>query len=78
MIIINKDNIDFLIEKSRIKHTAKEEIIAVTNQLFEVQEILLQMESDTTIYSFEAYIEAKDLEHTLINYLSTLTGGVRW
>ena len=78
MIIINKDNIDLLIEKSRIKHTAKEEIIAVTNQLFEVQEILLQMESDTIIYSFYAYIEAKDLEHTLINYLATLTGGVRW
>ena len=49
MIIINKDNIDFLIEKSRIRHTVKEEIIAVTNQLFEVQEIILQMESGSQI-----------------------------
>ena len=77
-MIVTKENVDTLIEKSKIKIVIQEEIIAVVNQLFEVQQYIMEMDSGTIDYSYDVYLDSKDMEDKLIRYLSTLTGGVRW
>ena len=48
-MIVTKENVETLIEKSKIKIVIQEEIIAVVNQLFEVQYI---MEMDRIDYNY--------------------------
>ena len=77
-MIITKYNVEELIEKSKLKKVIQEEIIAVVNQLFEVQQYIIEMDSGTIDYDYDVYIDSRDIEDKLIRYLSTLTGGVRW
>ena len=77
-MIITKNNVEELIEKSKLKKVIQEEIIAVVNQLFEVQQYIIEMDSGTIDYDYDVYIDSRDIEDKLIRYLSTLTGGVRW
>ena len=77
-MIITKYNVEELIEKSKLKKVIQEEIIAVVNQLFEVQQYIIEMDSGTIDYDYDVYIDIRDIEDKLIRYLSTLTGGVRW
>lgn len=77
-MIITIDNVEDLIEKSKLKIVIQEEIIAVVNQLFEVQQYIMEMDSGTIDYNYDVYLDSRDMEDKLIRYLSTLTGGVRW
>lgn len=77
-MIITKYNVEELIEKSKLKKVIQEEIIAVVNQLFEVQQYIIEMDSGTIDYDYDVYIDSRDIEDKLIRYLSTLIGGVRW
>lgn len=77
-MIVTKENVEDLIEKSKLKIVIQEEIIAVVNQLFEVQQYIMEMDSGTIDYNYDVYLDSRDMEDKLIRYLSTLTGGVRW
>ena len=77
-MIVTKENVEDLIEKSKLKIVIQEEIIAVVNQLFEVQQYIIEMDSGTIDYDYDVYIDSRDIEDKLIRYLATLTGGVRW
>ena len=77
-MIITEENVEDLIEKSKLKIVIQEEIIAVVNQLFEVQQFIMEMDSGTIDYNYDVYLDSRDMEDKLIRYLSTLTGGVRW
>ena len=77
-MIVTKENVEDLIEKSKLKKVIQEEIIAVVNQLFEVQQYIIEMDSGTIDYDYDVYLDSRDMEDKLIRYLSTLTGGVRW
>ena len=77
-MIITKNNVEELIEKSKLKKVIQEEIITVVNQLFEVQQYIIEMDSGTIDYDYDVYIDSRDIEDKLIRYLTTLTGGVRW
>ena len=77
-MIVTVDNVEALIEKSKLKIVIQEEIIAVVNQLFEVQQFIMEMDSGTIDYNYDVYLDSRDMEDKLIRYLSTLTGGVRW
>lgn len=77
-MIVTKENVEDLIEKSKLKIVIQEEIIAVVNQLFEVQQFIMEMDSGTIDYNYDVYLDSRDMEDKLIRYLSTLTGGVRW
>ena len=77
-MIVTKENVEDLIEKSKLKIVIQEEIIAVVNQLFEVQQYIIEMDSGTIDYNYDVYLDSRDMEDKLIRYLTTLTGGVRW
>ena len=77
-MIVTKENVEDLIEKSKLKIVIQEEIIAVVNQLFEIQQYIMEMDSGTIDYNYDVYLDSRDMEDKLIRYLSTLTGGVRW
>ena len=77
-MIVTKENVEDLIEKSKLKIVIQEEIIAVVNQLFEIQQYIMEMDSGTIDYNYDVYLDSRDMEDKLIRYLTTLTGGVRW
>lgn len=77
-MIVTKENVEDLIEKSKLKIVIQEEIIAVVNQLFEIQQYIMEMDSGTIDYNYDVYLDCRDMEDELIRYLVTLTGGVRW
>lgn len=78
-MIINKDNVHYLIKSCSIKKPANEEAIALVNQLTEVQELLWQMDNDAIDYTFDQYLDVVDKESELQRQLTNIFKGViKW
>lgn len=78
-MIITKDNVDDLIKQSKINKVPNGEVIALVNQLQEVQELLWQMDNDVFDYTFDQYLDVVDRESEIQRKLTQLIkGGVKW
>ena len=79
LFMINKENVDELIDNLySLKKPIRDKVIDNVNALFDVNEVLEQMESDTINYTIDEYLQAKDLKSMLLNDICNDCSKLKW
>jgi len=75
---ITKDNVEDLIEPSKLTKPQRAYAIELLKTMTDVQEIIEQMESDTIEYTFDEYLDAADNFQQLKQEFANLIKDVKW